>query len=95
MSIMFILSKRGKIKQHALSEILFLEKSSVSRNMQRLYEKGYVSKKDFPEIEITDKGLTLLDAIIPQWDKAMKEAREKMGAEGEEALDVVFNKLIM
>ena len=93
MSMLFILSKIGKITQGLLAELLYLEKSTVSRNMRRLFDNGYVSKEAFPTIEITDKGLALLESIIPHWDNAMAETRNQFGAEGENALDLLLTNL--
>lgn len=93
MSILFILSKRGRLKQHVLSEILYLEKSSVSRNMKRLFENELVSRQDFPVIEITEKGLELLESIIPHWNAAMEETRSKLGESGEAGLDMMLTNL--
>ena len=37
-SIIFIVAKRGVVTQSELAEMLSLEKSTVSRNMQRLFK---------------------------------------------------------
>jgi len=93
MSMLFILSKRGKTTQTVLSNDLCLEKSTISRNLQRLFKDGAVSRAAFPTIEITDKGLALLESIIPHWEKAMEESKMKLGEEGLDALNIVLTTL--
>ncbi len=93
LSIMFILSKKGITTQTELSNMLYLEKSSVSRNMKRLFEKDYVSKENFPQLEITQNGLTLLNNVVPFWEAAQTETNEKLGDTGQEALNFIVNQL--
>ena len=93
MSILFMLSKMGITKQHELASNLSLEKSSLSRNLKRLFENGTIDKNDDLSIEITEKGLNLVVAIIPYWEKSMEEAREMLGSEGEDALNIIIDSL--
>ncbi|MEO9485053.1 MAG: MarR family winged helix-turn-helix transcriptional regulator [Ekhidna sp.] len=93
LTILFVMLKRGKVTQKELSHILFMEKSSVNRNLRRLFERGYSSKKDFPLIEITAKGKELLETVIPSWQAAMNEIREVLQQDGEAAVDTILSKL--
>jgi len=92
-SLLFILSKRDGLTQKALSDISKLEKSSINRNLNRLMSNQYISKADFPLIKITDKGLNMVNQIIPEWEKAMTEIRSLLGEEGEAALNLILSKL--
>ena len=94
LSLLFILTKRGGVTQKQLAEITQLEKSSLNRNLTRLFEKGFLTKDSFPIIEITDEGKTFVNAVIPVWEKAMAEIRQILGDDGEEALSLVLNKLL-
>lgn len=93
LTMLFVLFKRGELTQKDLTNILFMEKSSVNRNLRRLFEKGYATKKNFPNIEITDQGRILLDRVVPSWQAAMKEIREALQQDGEAAVDTVLSKL--
>jgi DNA-binding MarR family transcriptional regulator len=92
LSIMFVASKNELFTQNFISEKLFLEKSTVSRNIKLLLKKDYL-KKEQKNIEITLKGKKLIERIIPEWKKAMKEAKQKLTLEGEDALNLLTNKL--
>ncbi|PCJ81834.1 MAG: hypothetical protein COA57_13875 [Flavobacteriales bacterium] len=94
LTVLFILAKREGLTQKRLCEIAQLEKSSLNRNLKRLFEKRYLSRKEFPIINITDEGKSLVNTIIPEWEKAMKEIRQILGEDGEDALDMTLTKLM-
>lgn len=93
LSMLFILSKRGKLTQQELADMLFLEKSSVSRNKLRMLQQELL-EKDGRKLFISQKGLTLLNEVIPHWDNAMEEAKQKLGTEGLSSLNSLVNQLI-
>ncbi len=92
-SLLFILSKNDGLTQKELSDFSKLEKSSVNRNLKRLFEQSYLTRSSFPSIKITEKGKQLVNSIIPEWNKAMTEMRTLLGDDGEEALNLVLSKL--
>lgn len=93
MSLLFLLSKRSDLTQKELCDILFMEKSTLNRNLKRLVDHGYVTKKDFPFLNITETGKVILEKAIPAWQKAMKEIRSLLQDDGEEAVNTVLSKL--
>lgn len=97
LSILFITAKKGIISQTALSEMLFLEKSTVSRNMQRLLNQEYIERATTMKkaIAITEKGKSFLEIVIPDWEKAMAEIKEQLGTEGENALAILLSNLTL
>jgi len=94
LSILFIFTKLGGLTQNQFSTIAHIEKSSLNRNLKRLFDRGYLSKNDFPIIEITQSGMALVNQIIPEWEKAMAEIRLLLGEDGEAALILVESKLL-
>ena len=94
LTILFIVTKIGGLTQKRICEIAQLEKSSLNRNLKRLFEKRYLSRKEFPIINITDDGKSLVNKIIPEWEKAMKEIRQLLGEDGEASLDMTLTKLM-
>jgi len=92
-SQLLVLSKRREISQNTLGQVLFLEKSSVKRNMEKLTERGYFDKTAQPKIVITAAGLKKIDSVIPAWNAAMQEATNLLGDDGIAALDLVLTKL--
>lgn len=94
-SIMFVLSKHEDgLIQNQIATIVQLEKSSLSRNLKRLIDQGYIEKNDSSKIVITLNGKKLIEQVIPEWQKAMDEIRSYIGQDGEEALSTLLNNLI-
>lgn len=93
LSMLFILSKKGSTSQQELADILYLEKSSVSRNKLRMLKQGLLEKNGL-NLNISQAGLKLLNEVIPSWNKAMDEAKVKLTKNGLDALDSVVNQLI-
>lgn len=93
LSILFITSKMKEITQKQISEFYYLEKSTVSRNLKRLAERGYLEQKQLPKLVITESGLEFVTEVIPSWKKAMKEIEKALGENGVTAIDEVVTKL--
>lgn len=93
-SLLFILIKAGGLTQKQLSGFAQLEKSSLNRNLKRLFDKNYITKTNFPIIEITSKGKSFVNKIIPEWQKAMDEISELLEEDGKTALGLVYTKLL-
>lgn len=93
LSVLFVLSKHEGLNQKEITTILQIEKSSLNRNLKRLFERKYLSKKEFPIIKISYKGKVVLEKLIPEWEKAMQEIKILLGTEGEQALNVVHAKI--
>lgn len=93
LTLLFVLLKRGGITQKDMSALLFMEKSSLNRNLKKLFQKNYASRETFPEITITHKGKRLLDEVIPHWEAAMREIREILNDDGEQAVNTILTKL--
>ena len=93
LTLLFILSKKEGLNQKSLSDMIYLEKSSLNRNLQRLLEEKLLTKAKFPIISITDKGKIAVNKIIPEWQKAMNEIEELMEDSGKKALDTLLNNV--
>lgn len=94
LTLLFILSKHTALTQKKLATIAKLEKSSLHRNIKRLIDSNYLSKADFPLIQLTDDGKKMVNSIIPEWEKAMAEIREVIGEDGESSIHKIHQKLI-
>lgn len=94
MSILFIVTKKkADMTQGSLAKALYLEKSTVSRNMRRLFERNFIEKDSNHVLHTTEVGKAFLDTIIPHWDKAMEEVRNVLKDDGEQAVQFVLSKL--
>jgi len=84
MTILFALSKLGKVEQGKIGEALVLERSTVSRNVKLLEKQKLVRRTvDYrPQIELTNKGIRLVDKLIPYWEKVMDSFIDMLGEYG-------------
>jgi len=92
-TILFVLTKQGALTQKDMCLALLLEKSSLNRNLKRLFERGLSSKRDFPLIKLTDIGVKLVERIIPEWEKAMAETKTLLNNDGMAAVELLNNKI--
>ena len=83
----------GFIKEHMLDK-----QSDMSRIIDRLYEKGMVSREENPEdrrqklVEITDKGLKLLDKMF-DCEKSSDKLLSNLSLEEIDQLNKLLDKI--
>lgn len=90
-NILVMLSLYGQASPGDIGKVLLMEKSTVSRNLERMRKKGWidVAGKDDGQaqvVSVTAKGRKLLEAAHTAWKKAQKEATQLLGEEGVSAL---------
>jgi len=95
LSILFALTKLGKVEQGKIGETLVLERSTVSRNVKLLEKREVITKSaDYrPEIELTTKGHKLVQKLIPIWESLMDALMDKLGNDGLQNLKTLEQKL--
>ncbi len=77
---------------------LQMEKSTVSRNLDRMRKKGWVEVGPRDDgasqvIRVTEDGHKLLLAVHCEWQKAQTSARELLGVKGVQSINVLFSTL--
>ncbi len=84
LTILFLLSEMKKVEQGRIGKVLKLERSTVSRNIKLLKEKGLIKRSPEykPKIELATKGKNLVLELIPLWEKTMDELIAKLGDNG-------------
>ncbi len=70
-----------------VGEVLQLERSTVSRNLDLLIQKGLVEAvssdaKGIREVALTAAGEEKIEAVLPDWRAAQKQAGKLLGPEG-------------
>jgi len=82
-----------------LAKSLAMDESTMSRNVARMCARGWLrlapgdDDRRSHQIEITAKGVALLEKCYPAWQKAQREIARRLGAEGVKSLRLVMNKL--
>ena len=93
MSILFTVTKAKEVNQKMLADRLYMEKSTVNRNIIRLIKREYIVMDDQMILHTTAQGKEFLEQIIPHWEMAMQESREVLGQEGLQAVSLLTEKL--
>ena len=74
-----------------VGRVLYMEKSTLSRNVERLRRKGWLQTSEADDgrsqrLSVTARGRNLIDRVLPVWEEAQQRARRIIGSEGERAL---------
>lgn len=83
LNILFVMGKTQELPQAQIGKILVLERSTVTKDLKRLIEKGFLEKTSsgHPVVSITEAGNAFLEQIIPAWTAAGEEVEALMGAQ--------------
>ena len=81
-----------------VSRVLMLEKSSVSREVDRLVERGWMTRSTGADgrsqrLALTAQGQRVLDAALPGWEAAQARVRALVGDEGANLLLSMVDRL--
>ncbi len=96
LGILMMINERAPLAQAELAHMMVLERSTVSRDLKRLSDRGYLLKSGAPNrpvLQLTQAGKARLNEILPSWEAAMEESRRLIGEEGDAALDMLLRKL--
>jgi DNA-binding MarR family transcriptional regulator len=86
-----MLSYVGKASAADISRVLVMEKSTVSRTVDRMKKNGWLEVEEYGDgpgqtITVTDQGRKLMAAAHDQWKKAQEQAAEVLGEDGVAAI---------
>ncbi len=96
-NILVAVGRRGEARPSEVCRFLRLEKSTLSRDVEVMKDKGWL-ESDPPAggrnqvLRVTPAGLDLLDRARPAWESAQAEARLLIGDPGVEALRQIAAK---
>lgn len=90
-TILAMLSYVGQASAAEISRVLVMEKSTVSRTVDRMKKNGWLNVEgqgDGPGqvITVTDHGREMMEAAHTQWKKAQQKATEVLGEDGVAAI---------
>jgi DNA-binding MarR family transcriptional regulator len=97
LNLMATAGKFGPCTPSRLGAMLHLERSTVSRNLDRLLEAGWIQAvtsdaKGVREVELTPSGRRKIQSILPQWRQAQDEAAKLLGDPGVHAIKRVAER---
>jgi DNA-binding MarR family transcriptional regulator len=98
LNVLVAAAKLGLAQPTKLCEILQMDASTVSRNVDRMRAKGWleiVSGEDgrTQPFRLTPRGTRLLEKAIPAWARAQHRAAELLGPDGVAAVATTARKL--
>ncbi len=95
-SILFLIGKFQTLSQSEVGKIRNLERSTVTRDLQRLVDRNYVHKTPHPVspiLELTEEGKVFVETLAPIWQQAQDEAMNYLGEEGQQAMNILASLL--
>jgi len=86
-NLLVTLGEIGPCTPRKIGEVLQLERSTVSRNLDLLIKNGFVEAvssdaKGIREIVLTAAGNAKIEAVLPDWRIAQKQAAQLLGPNG-------------
>src|SRR5919198_930594 len=98
LTILVVTAKLGLARPARVCEILQLDTSTLSRNVERMRAHGWlevVPEEDAraQPFRLTPQGKRLIEKAVPAWEKAQRQATELLGDAGIALLNRAAKKL--
>ena len=98
LNILVVTAKLGLARPAQVCDILQLDTSTLSRNVERMKAHGWlevVPEEDAraQPFRLTAQGKRLIEKAVPAWEEAQRQATEVLGEEGIGLLDRAARKL--
>ena len=84
-SVLVAVANRGKARPAELIELLQMDESTLSRNVERMCARGWLRLERNEDrrshlIEVTDEGQALIRKSLPAWRQAQQKVSQRIGA---------------
>lgn len=83
LNVLVVIARRGPIAPAQVAKLLRMEKSTLSRNLERMRSQGWVRVSPGAGrgqlLEVYAKGRRLLEAVEPAWRRAERRAESLLG----------------
>jgi DNA-binding MarR family transcriptional regulator len=89
------LSETGAIGIQAFAEVLRMDRTTLTRNLNPLLQAGYLKvtpdaqDKRSKKVQITPAGLFILQEALPLWQKAQQQVLDYMGSDSATLLSLL------
>jgi DNA-binding MarR family transcriptional regulator len=93
LSILFIIGKLQPISQKSLCERMIMEQSTMSREVNRLIDKGWIEIERaagdarIGQLRLTDEGCRLVEQMVPVWQQTHDKVMAVLGTFSVQQLD--------
>ncbi len=97
-NVLTAIAKLQPVSPGMIGKLLRIEKSTLSRNLERLRARGWLRVKSGEDershqLEVTAKGRRLLEKALPLWKQAQKDAEELLGKRAVQALNDTADRM--
>jgi DNA-binding MarR family transcriptional regulator len=98
LNILVVAAKLGLARPAEVCDILHLDTSTLSRNVERMRAHGWLEVVPDDDaraqpFRLTPQGKRLIEKAVPAWEEAQRQAKELLGDEGIALLDKATKKL--
>jgi DNA-binding MarR family transcriptional regulator len=98
LNVLVIIANRGPISPGEIARRLSMEKSTVSRNLARMRDNGWIAvtageSGHKQRLTLNRRGKALLERALPAWEEAQTEARAVLGQRGADSIRSIGNTL--
>src|SRR5262249_44131646 len=98
LNLLIVTAKLGLARPAQVCQILQLDTSTLSRNVERMRENGWlevVPEEDAraQPFRLTARGKRLIEKAVPAWEEAQRQATELIGEDAIAVLDRAVRKL--
>ena len=99
LNILVVVVRRGPISPGEVARRLNIEKSTMSRNVERMKRNGWLAIRPgesarSQELRVTESGRKILLEAEPLWREAQRRAREILGVGGAEAIHQLADAIL-
>src|ERR687886_2754720 len=100
LNLLVVTAKLGLAQPAKVCNLLQLDTSTLSRNVERMRAKGWLEVVPGEDartqpFRLTVQGLRLLERAVPAWEQAQQQAEELLGDEGIALLNKAAKRLGM
>jgi DNA-binding MarR family transcriptional regulator len=87
LNLLVAIAKMGEAKPAVLSELFHMDASTLSRNVDRMRQRGWITVSPGEDgrtvlLSLTKPGQELLQSAIAAWHTAQEQATDLLGQEG-------------
>jgi DNA-binding MarR family transcriptional regulator len=98
LSILFVIGKLQPVNQKAICERMFMDQSTMSRDVGKLIEKGLVeavraTDARSTELRLTAEGLRFVERMVPVWQQTHEKVMAVLGSFHVQQLDGIIAAL--
>ena len=85
LNVLAALGRLGACSPTTMTKLLDMEKSTLSRNLERLRSRGLIkvqpgARGRAQQVVVTDQGRELLEQALPRWEAAQERVAKRLGA---------------